>query len=149
MSLKFFNNDSAIFNRDLELVLITEGEVIDKPLRHINHSLALGSKMKTSSSAFLSHSYEITRNNLNLYHLLRNHKIYKENSPTLSYESYGKRCSMIDKTTVQKDSHASGIYVRLPKRIKEFIGWKAGDVLIIQSDGKKVILETEAHDDIR
>ncbi len=50
---------------------------------------------------------------------------------------------MIDKTKAQKDSHSSGIYIRLPKSIVDSVSWKPGDVLIIRSTGKKLEIERE------
>ncbi|WP_297215955.1 hypothetical protein [Thermoplasma sp.] len=73
-----------------KLVLVGKREVCNEPLGDVDQPFTLGSKVKTAGSMFFSHSYEILKNNLNLYILSRIRKIYKEGNLMLSYESYGR-----------------------------------------------------------
>ncbi len=86
---KFFNNKFSFFNGNHNLIHVVQGKIIQKFLTNVNYTFPLASDMKTTSTSFLTHSYKIVSTYINNYILLRNHKIYKEVVPILSYESYG------------------------------------------------------------
>lgn len=88
--LKFLNNNLTIFDRYHNLIGIFQRKIIEQFFTNVDYTFALAPDMKTASTSFLSHYYEIMLRYINNWVFIRNRKIYMEVIPILSYESYGE-----------------------------------------------------------